>query len=154
MTPSTTFSLSSLTHDPAYCLCTHLRKAARAVTQRYDAAFRRQGLRATQVAVLTALHQAGPVRLSQLANLTVTDRTTLTRNLALLARRGYVAVGQGHDRREHQARLTPAGQAALRQAAPHWQRAQRCLVEALGPARARQLLQDLEKVIAVCCKAA
>jgi len=53
------------------------------------------------------------------------DRTTLTRNLALLQRDGLVGIEPGtRDRREHHMRLTSAGHDMVAKALPLWQAAQ------------------------------
>ena len=68
-------------HD---CTCNNLRKAARAVTQYYDDALRPSGIRATQFSLLSAIKEFGTVSIGALAEESVMDRTTLTRNLKLL----------------------------------------------------------------------
>ncbi|MEE8273100.1 MAG: MarR family transcriptional regulator, partial [Alphaproteobacteria bacterium] len=67
--------------EAAICTCFNLRKAARAVTQLYDAALGPSGLRATQFSLIAALGVRGAPTISQLAKAMVMDRTTLTRNL-------------------------------------------------------------------------
>ena len=68
------------------CVCANLRMAARAVTQLYDDAMRPAGLRVTQFSILSAAGRLGPTTLTRLGHATRTDRTTLTRTLAPLAR--------------------------------------------------------------------
>ena len=67
--------------DSSNCLCFNLRKAARALTQTYDAALKPAGVTAPQFALLSTLAGYGPVSLSDLAAALGMDRTTLTRNL-------------------------------------------------------------------------
>ncbi|MBI2885226.1 MAG: MarR family transcriptional regulator [Candidatus Omnitrophica bacterium] len=136
------------------CACTCLRKAARAVTQLYDEAFRPLGYRATQVGILTALAQTGPVTLSALAEQTVTDRTTLTRNLRLLERKGLVRAEAGADRRERRIGVTAHGRDVVKAAYPAWSAVQRRMIVRLGKAQFTRMMQDLSKMVAaarVCC---
>jgi len=63
------------------CACFNLRKVTRGVTQLYDEMLRPAGLRVTQFSLLVAVRVAEPVGVTRLAELTVMDRTTLTRNL-------------------------------------------------------------------------
>ncbi|MDQ3959981.1 MAG: MarR family winged helix-turn-helix transcriptional regulator, partial [Pseudomonadota bacterium] len=65
-----------------------MRKVTRAVTQLYDEMLRPAGLRGTQFSLLVVVRMAGPVDVTHLAELTVMDRTTLTRNLELLQKQG------------------------------------------------------------------
>src|SRR5262249_6316786 len=125
--------------DPAEaardCACFNLRKAARAVTQLYDAALAPSGVRATQFSVLVALALADGAPLSRVADALVMDRTTLTRNLRPLARRGWVRIEPGEDRRERNLSLTRSGRAALERALPLWQQVQARLHERRGDPR-------------------
>ncbi len=70
------------------CACYSLRRAARAITRLYDDFLRPSGLRVTQFSVLNATMLHGPVPLTKLAEMTVTERTTLTRNLTILEKKG------------------------------------------------------------------
>ncbi len=81
------------------CACFNLRKVTRAVTQLYDELLRPAGLRVTQFSLLVAVRMAGPVGVTRLVELTVMDRTTLTRNLELLQKQGLIEVASGEDRR-------------------------------------------------------
>ena len=129
------------------CVCFNLRKAARAVTRIYDEAFKPVGLRATQFTLLAALKSTGPATVNDLAERLVMDRTTLSRNLGILQKKGLVEISAGQDRRERHARLTDAGGAVLAAAWPVWEATQRRMVEAMGGERAGQLLADLRSVV-------
>ena len=106
------------------CLCFGVRRAARAITQHYDRAVRPLGLRATQFSLLVVLAHAGALGMTELAQALGLDRTSLTRNLKPVERKGWVRVEQGEDRRRRTIAITPAGIAALRQAVPAWRKAQ------------------------------
>jgi DNA-binding MarR family transcriptional regulator len=61
------------------------------------------------------------------------DRTTLTRNLALLERDGLaVIVKDKEDKRENHISLTPAGRRSVQRAMPYWQQAQELLLDRLS----------------------
>jgi DNA-binding MarR family transcriptional regulator len=138
--------------DPAdaarNCACFNLRKAARAVTQLYEAALAPSGMRATQFSVLTALALVDSAPLSRVADWLVMDRTTLTRNLRPLTRRGWVRIEAGEDRRERYLSLTRSGRAALDRALPLWQQAQTRLHSHVGDPRWGRLLADLQRLVA------
>ena len=66
----------------------------------------------------------GAVRQRDLAELTLHDETTLTRNLRPLVDARWVAVRTGDDRREKWLKITAGGVAKLEEAGPAWERAQ------------------------------
>ena len=72
------------------CTCGELRKAARAVTMLYDDAVKSSGLQSTQFSLLQVISKSDSIRISDLAAKMGTDRTTLTRNLAILEREGLI----------------------------------------------------------------
>ena len=63
-------------NQTANCTCFNLRKAARAVTQAYDATLKPSGLRVTQLSVLNVIAIEGPAAMSELDDILVMDRTT------------------------------------------------------------------------------
>ena len=128
------------------CMCASFRRTARALTRHYDRALRPLGLRATQFTALQALARAGALSQRHLGRLLVMDSTTLTRNLGVLRRRGWVARRRGRDRREWRLSLTPAGEARLRRALPRWERVQERLRRRLGEGRWNHLLQWTNQV--------
>jgi DNA-binding MarR family transcriptional regulator len=132
-----------------YCACFNLRKAARAVTSFYDEALRPTGLRATQFGLLSITKALGSVPVSQLADAAVMDRTTLTRNLKPLEKRGLVRVRSGADRRVHEVTITARGRRVWATAVPLWVGAQRRFIDGLGEARLRTLVTDLDATVAV-----
>src|SRR5262252_6335562 len=107
------------------CYCASLRRAARAVSQRYDAALRDTGLTITQFTLLTALTEAPQARVNDLAQALAMDQSTLSRTLPLMARAGLVERARGADLRESHWSLTARGRERRRRALPHWQAAQR-----------------------------
>lgn len=131
------------------CACGNLRKAARAVTQLYDDVLRSAGLRATQLALLVAIKVQGPVTVKDLAETTVTDRTTLTRNLRPLEKQGLIRIEAGEDRRERIVTLTNRGHKALTSALPLWEKAQARIAKGLGQGRLRRLLSDLSVMVEI-----
>ena len=131
------------------CACGNVRKAARAITQLYDEALRPTGLLVTQFGILAATMALGAVTVTKLAERTVTDRTTLTRNLKLLKKRGLIRIQTGNDRREKEVTLTDRGREALAQAYPFWQKAQAHVVKGLGEERWKSLREGLSAVVSL-----
>ena len=116
----------------ATCACFNIRKTARAVTQLYDDVLRPAGLRATQVTLLMLLRGHGSISMGRLAEAAGTDRTTLTRNLAVLEERSLVRVRLGDDARVRVVELTAEGEDALDAAVPLWRKAQGLIAGRMG----------------------
>jgi DNA-binding MarR family transcriptional regulator len=125
------------------CADFNLRRATRRISQTFDQALRPTGLKITQFSLLVACYLNQNLVLSKLANLMGMDRTTLSRNLALLEKRGLVTLERGEDRREVRALVTPAGLQALETATPLWHQAQERIVSGLGAEKWDKLLGDL-----------
>jgi len=135
------------------CVCGSLRRAARAITQLYDDMLRPSGLRITQFSILGAAMEMSPITLTRLANATVTDRTTLTRNLKLLEEQGLIRIEAGGDRREREISITSDGANAVKRAYPLWQRAQTQVTSGLGPKRLKAMQTELAEATALLRKA-
>jgi DNA-binding MarR family transcriptional regulator len=135
------------------CACASLRRAARAVTQLYDEAFRASGLRATQFTLLQVLGRRGEMTQGELGNLLAIDSTTLTRTLAPLARKGLLRARPGKDRRERIWAITSAGKRRLTSLMPVWEGVQKGLREKVGESQWSRLLSELA-VVSVAAVAA
>lgn len=134
------------------CTCFNLRKAARAVTQLYDKALRPTGLRTTQFTLLVGISMLGSVTVTRLAEIGVMDRTTLTRNLKPLERKGLIQITHGKDQRTRVVTMTDEGQKALEQALPLWKKVQADVVKRLSQERWSSLRADLGEVVSLARK--
>ncbi len=128
------------------CTCGRLRRAARALTQLYDDLMAPSGLRVTQFSLLRTLSTHGTARMSDLARALLLDRTALSRTLDPLVERGLVAIAPGRDARTREVSLTSGGAKAIRNAAPHWKRAQAQVVARIGSAKLDALIATLADV--------
>ena len=141
--------MGQLAQEGSSCVSFNIRKAARAVTQLYDERLRPFGLRSTQLSILGKTLALQPVTVTRLAEATVTDRTTLTRNLRLLEQQGHIQVGQGPDRREREVRLTERGRDVLAQVYPIWKEVQAEMATRFGSERLARLLAELSALVEV-----
>jgi DNA-binding MarR family transcriptional regulator len=122
------------------CLCLAARRASRAITREFDRELRPHGLRATQFTLLAALHLGGPSTIGALAETLSTDRTTLTRNLAVAEQHGWVTTCvDRHDARVRIATIAATGSHMLEAALPTWRTVQQRLLGKLGPQAAASL---------------
>jgi len=118
------------------CYCAAVRTAARKTTALYDALLEPAGVTLAQYSLLRKIERAEPVSLTKLGELAELDRSTVGRNVKALEGLRLVRLGPARDQREAAVRLTPAGKATLRRAAPLWAEAQRQVEAALGDAEA------------------
>ena len=124
----------------ASCLCLASRQAARAITSAYDRRLRPHGIRATQFTILSMLMLRGPSVLGELARKLGLERTTLTRNLALLESRGWVTIRSGDtDTRARIITISKAGRSLVHDAYPDWHKVQKQVAGAIGEPGARAL---------------
>src|SRR5215467_1256472 len=123
------------------CLCANLRRATRAITQRYERATLPVKLSASQMTILQVLARTGELTQGQLAEMLAMDSTSLTRTLSIMTREGWLALRRGKDRRERWIRLSRSGKQKLREAEPLWRRAQSERRDALGAQDWNQLMQ-------------
>ena len=115
------------------CACASLRRATRAVTQRYDAALRPMGLRITQFTLLQVLERNGaPMTQGALGDFLALDSTTLSRTLRPLEQAKWIRRVEGGDARERRIELAPGGRRTLKRATPVWARVQGRLRTDLG----------------------
>ncbi|RYY44969.1 MAG: MarR family transcriptional regulator [Sphingomonadales bacterium] len=134
-------------HVRDHCLCLHAQQAARALSRRFDAAFRPLGISSGQFSLLMSLNRPEPATIGQVAETLAMDRTTLTANLKPLERKALIAVTpDARDKRGRRIALTEAGMALLNQAAPIWQTVHAEMEARLGegePDRLRAGLREL-----------
>ena len=124
-----------------------LRRASRAISRLYGAAFAPLDLTATQFTLLVAVNLGGPIPLSRLAEFLVLDRTSLYRAVKPLVRRRCVRILPGRTGRERTAALTEAGRHLLHEALPVWKKIQERFIESLGPEAWAALNSGLRQVV-------
>jgi MarR family transcriptional regulator, organic hydroperoxide resistance regulator len=132
-----------------YCLNANLRKASRAIALLYSRALLDSELQGTQFTLLSCIAKVGEVTIGELGEFLVMDQTTVTRNVGLLKKMGYVEVMRQADRRKRAIRLTKKGENTLSKTRPMWLEAQTRLWEALGEEKAAQLLALTNEITAL-----
>ncbi len=135
--------------EPGLDLCAHanLRQATRVISQHYDAALRPSGIKATQFTLLAILARRGEMPLTKLAELLVMDRTTASRNVQPLVKKGWLSIGRESDERVRLVSLTEAGHALVQQATPLWREAQLSVVSKMGAGKLPELITDLNTLV-------
>jgi len=106
------------------CLGLRSRHLGRMVTRIYDQALRPHGLTLPQLSLLTAIELMGPVQPAELCEPLGLEKSTLSRNVRLMAARGWVREQPTEHGKGKLLELTPAGEALLLSAAGAWEAAQ------------------------------
>lgn len=129
------------------CICFHLRRASRAVSQFYDARFKPLGLSGAQYGLMVCISRLDGACIGDLSEAMGLEQSTVTRNVELLAAKKLVAVETDpDDARRRRLALTGEGREKLHQAAPRWREAQQEMESRLGDKGVTQLLSLLEQV--------
>ena len=140
--------LEALRRSTDVCACAALRRATRIATALYDRRLEPSGLTSAQFSLMAALYYAGKIPMKQLASRLVMDRTSLTRTLAPLARRGFVEIATNpEDGRVRLVQITAKGLEMLVSALPLWQEAQTSMESELGEAGWGQLRSSLQRAV-------
>jgi DNA-binding MarR family transcriptional regulator len=115
------------------CVMRRWRMTNRVLAGIYDEEYRPFGLKSTQLSLLVAVAKAGPVRRTTLGELLSLDPSTLTRNLRVMLRQGWVAEAPDEvDHRGAPLKITAKGARLLESVGPAWQRAQTRAKRVLG----------------------
>jgi len=132
--------------DFTQCLVLNTRMAARAVTRRYDKALRPFGITAAQFSILTSMVARPERSVTDMARSIAIDRTTLSRNLDLLVRKGLVS---GHEADKGNGRLvalTNEGNDLVQKLLPQWRQAQAEMRELLVAPDLKAVVASLQKL--------
>jgi DNA-binding MarR family transcriptional regulator len=106
------------------CLCLRIQRASRTIGRRFDEALRPVGLNNWQFTLLVMLNRPSPLTVNGLAEELGMDRTTTTKNLRPLERRGLLEIRQDEkDARVRRIVLTASGHGVLAEAVQYWQAA-------------------------------
>ena len=89
------------------------------------------------------------IRISDLAEKQGMDRTTLTRNLSVLERQGYIKISSGNDHRTRIITATHKGHNAVAKAIPLWNDVQLKVKQEMGENSWHELMQNLSHFVKV-----
>jgi len=110
-----------------------LAAGARRITRTFDRELRPYRLRATQFTVLVMLSLRGDMTIGQLAEAFGAERTTLTRNLALIEDAAWVKIRPAEDdARSRVVAVTDKGRAVVAKAFPAWRKSQDITAATIG----------------------
>ena len=114
------------------CIATRVRLLNRVVTKAYDDCLRPLGLRTAQQTILVAISLMKTPTPTQIERRLSLEKSTVSRNVERMQRRGWVEFAPGEDGRSHYLKLTAKGAKLLRESAAAWQLAQKKVGFLLG----------------------
>lgn len=109
---------------PDLCYALAARKLARYLSRMYDSTLAPVGLSVSQFSILSLLEAHGRLKLAELADLLIMERTSLVRALAPLKIAGFVATKRSESGRSLDVLLSHAGLEKVSEATPFWAAAQ------------------------------
>jgi DNA-binding MarR family transcriptional regulator len=118
------------------CYALAARKTDRYLSRLYDSHLAPTGLSASQLAILGLLKMHGPLKIAELANRLILERTSLVRALRPLQASGWVTAKRSDNDRAFDVALSPSGMEKLAEAMPLWEEAQAAFEEEVGRDRA------------------
>lgn len=114
------------------CPCAKTKKLDRLLSRGYDQTLKELGLTVAQFSMLRVLERVGPISISKLAEIFCMDRTTLSRNLKLPQKNGWIAISRGFDARSRMISNTPKGRELHESAKILWEIEQKKVYLILG----------------------
>lgn len=114
------------------CIGTRVRLLNRIVTKAYDDCLRPLGLRTAQQTILVAISLMKSPTPTQIERRLSLEKSTVSRNVERMQRRGWVEFVSGQDGRSHCLKLTAKGDKLLRDSVTAWEQAQQNVAVLLG----------------------
>lgn len=127
------------------CAFFNVRRLSRLLERHYSRALAPAGLTASQFAILIAVSASREPSVSALGRTLGMSQSALSRQLASMARRGWVDVSAGEGRAQR-VRLARRGDTRVRQALPMWQGAQEAVIASLGEQPWQRLLGGVRRL--------
>ena len=121
------------------CLAIRVRLINRVISAIYDEALRPHGIKISQANLLVAIAHRGTVRPADLCRLIRIEKSTLSRDVEVLKRQGWVESDPPAGGRNQALRLTEQGRDLIRTLLPGWEQAQERARQCLGDAGAAEI---------------
>ncbi|SLI64486.1 Putative regulatory protein, MarR [Mycobacteroides abscessus subsp. bolletii] len=106
------------------CLAVRVRLLGRAITSVYDRAIEGHGVSIAQINLMAALGRIGPCSPARIGEVLQLERSTVSRNVGLLIRRGWVEAVASDAKGVREVALTSSGGEKIETVMPEWRRAQ------------------------------
>jgi DNA-binding MarR family transcriptional regulator len=106
------------------CIAVRVRLINRVISALYDEALRPFGLRISQANILSAVAKMGAPRPAEVSRILRIEKSTLSRDVELMRRNGWVESDPPSGGRNQTVRLTTEGTKLLDRIGPSWEKAQ------------------------------
>jgi DNA-binding MarR family transcriptional regulator len=116
----------------AECVAVRLRSLNRALTGHYDDALRPLGVRVGQLNILVAVACMRQAKPGDLCRILCMEKSTLSRDVKVMQRHGWLEEVPGEDARTRPLRITPKGSHLVEKCMPAWRAAQAKAKDRLG----------------------
>ena len=128
---------------PRLCYALAARKSARYLSRLYDSHLAPAGLSVSQFAILGLLKARGPLKIAELADRLIMERTSLVRALKPLQAAGWVVAERSDNGRAFDVTLSPSGLEKFAEAKPLWADAQAAFEGEVGRDRAIRFRDEI-----------
>ena len=114
------------------CIAYRVRVLNRVITHLYDSALKPFGITVNQTTMLAMLTLVGKARPSEIGRALHMEKSTISRNLERMRKKGWVEVAVGAGGPARVVTVTPAGRKLLAALYPEWEKAQAAAARLLG----------------------
>lgn len=128
------------------CLLTRTRRISRVITAIYDEALRPFGVSSPQFSLLVVIAALSGASRAEIGRANHQERSTLTRNLAILLKEGWIEEMIPEAGRSRPILLTKAGRELLADAADTWRSAQVKAKRLLGDSGATAVIEVADNI--------
>lgn len=126
------------------CVCAHVRRAGRQLSQLYNQYLRPAGILSTQYGMLRCVAELPEPFISDIGRILGMDQTTVTRNIMKLEKMELVRTRMHpNDPRKKIVELSEAGHAKILEAQPLWHEAQKHVTTRMGEESINKLMHLL-----------
>jgi len=114
------------------CIAFRVRALNRVITNLYDGALKPFGITVNQTTILAMLSLAGAAGPGKIGRALVMEKSTVSRNLERMRKKGWIEVAAGDGATKQIIRATSEGRKLLAALYPEWERAQAAAERLLG----------------------
>jgi DNA-binding MarR family transcriptional regulator len=129
-------------NEPHLCYALAARKSARHLSRLYDSHLAPAGLSVSQFSILRLLKAYEPLKINELADMLIMERTSLIRALKPLQASGWVIAESSGNGRAFDVTLSASGLEKVNEAIPLWAEAQAAFEGEVGRDRATRFRDE------------
>jgi len=129
-----------------YCINLQMFKTSHVVMKLYEDAYREYGIKATQLPVLNVIEQFDLVTIKEIADVTASERSVLSRKLQVMEKNGWIKSETIYDTREKAFRLSDSGKELVQKILPIRLKVQNQLMGKLSVDEQHLLMSLCEKL--------